>query len=205
MPKRAYTKKEQEEYDAWLKRQEELGLNADPEELEQWAKDHPELLPDDEEDEEEEEEETEETEPQPKPFSEYTEKEKEQFREEAEKDELRERKKALLEKLEKQIEESGKSDVEIAKLRKKLIEEISRFHSWQLVLDNPRWEEVLKTYFRIVHGMTRKMCSKTIITVEEKDGQMNFDYHFFDSNGKEIFTEFNEIYRDDETEEEEKT
>lgn len=197
MPKRAYTKKEQEEYDAWLKRQEELGLNADSEELEQWAKDHPELLPDDEEDEEEETEETEAEKP--------TEEQRAQWLREEEETDIRERKKALLEKLEKQIDESGKTDIEIAELKRQLIEQVKLNTFWLAVLENKNWEGILRKFFRVIYGMTNKMCAKTVVAVTEKDGQMVFTYDFFDENGKPVLTEFNDIYGEDEGEEDEKT
>jgi hypothetical protein len=103
-----------------------------------------------------------------------------------------------LEKLEKQIEESGKEDKEIADLRTQLIQQVELLKSWQNILDNPNWEGILRKFFRVIYGMTNKMCAKTVIAVTEKDGNMTFSYEFFDSDGKPVVTEFNDSYGESE-------
>lgn len=131
--------------------------------------------------------EEEETEPQ-KP----TEEDRQKWLKEDEEDDTRERKKVLLEKLEKQFEESEAQDVQATEELKQIAKLRENLQSWNAILDNPNWELILRTYFSIVHAMP-KMCSKTIVTISESKGQMKFTYEFFDSKGRAIITEFNEV------------
>lgn len=160
--------------------EEEREQAEEDEIIEKWEEEHPEVT-----EEPQEEEETEETEPQ-KP----TEEQREKWRKE-------ERKEELLDELERQLEESGKSDVEIAELKKQFWEEQMKLTGfWQIVIENKNWEGILRTYFGIINGMTNKMCAKTVIAVTEKDGKITFIYEFFDENGKPVITEFNKVEGD---------
>jgi hypothetical protein len=99
-----------------------------------------------------------------------------------------ERKDAILDEIERQLEESKQQDAqtkEIAELKNQL-------KTWRNILDNPRWDEILRTYFRVVYAMTKGMCAKTVVTITEKDGVMNFSYDYFDANGAPIVTELSD-------------
>jgi len=133
---------------------------------------------------------------QPKPFSEYTEEEKAEFREqlmrESEEDAIRERKLKILETIEKQLEESAKQDEQGKQELQQIAELREKLKDWKAILDNPRWEEILSTYFKVVFAMIKGMAKKTVVTIIEKDGTMNFAYEFFDKDNKLIITEFND-------------
>lgn len=104
------------------------------------------------------------------------------WKKEDEEMQIRELKIRNLKTIEKQLEESEKANVQQTKL--------SQF--WQAVLENPNLEKILRYYFSVIHAMP-KMCSKTVITITETNGTMNFTYDFFDKDGRPIITEFNKV------------
>jgi hypothetical protein len=103
------------------------------------------------------------------------------WKKEDEEMQIRELKIRNLKTIEKQLEESEKANVQQTKL--------SQF--WQAVLENPNWEKILRYYFSVIHAMP-KMCSKTVITVREKDGKIEIVYEFFDKDGRPVLTEYND-------------
>ena len=110
---------------------------------------------------------------------------------ESEEDTIREKKLAILDTIEKQLEESGKQDEQTKEELKQIVELRQKLESWNAILENKNWEKILSTYFSVIRAMP-KMCSKTIITVEEKDGNMIFTYEYFDKDNKLIVTEFSD-------------
>jgi hypothetical protein len=130
------------------------------------------------------------------PFSNLPEEEKAKLKETWNKEDVKEQKEALLTRLEEQVEESGAQDEQAKVILNQIFELKARLESWSAILANPSLEGILSTYFNVIRAMP-KMCSKTIITVEEKDGNMVFSYEFF-KDGKRIVTEHNDIYGESE-------
>ena len=111
---------------------------------------------------------------------------------ESEENEIRERKLAILSTIEKQLEESGRQDEQAKEELKQIADLKEKLKSWNAVLENPRWEQILRTYFRVVYAMTKGMAQKTVVTITETDGTINFSYDYFDENGSPITTEYSD-------------
>lgn len=114
------------------------------------------------------------------------------WKKEAEEYFIREKKAKVLDLMLKQLEESEQQDKQATELLKEIADLKEKLESWRAILDNPRWEEILSTYFKICFAMTKGMCAKTVVTITEKDGVMNFSYDYFDANGAPIVTELSD-------------
>lgn len=118
---------------------------------------------------------------------------------------IREKKLELLDRIEESLERDEENDLKEEETRKAILEtqrqsvekqnQLSGF--WLNVLGNSKWEGILREYFLMLHGMVQGMCAKTTLTVEIKDGKMHLTGEFFDSKGKPVTTQFNEVYGDE--------
>lgn len=81
-------------------------------------------------------------------------------------EEIRQQKKRIYDKIEAQVD-------------------LSEF--WQEVLLNPQWSDTLRVYYRIVAGLVLKHYGKFTVEATVENGNIVWEYHFFDKDGKEIF------------------